>query len=334
MIKLFKKRKKIKIFALSGLPIIILVFILLLASCFGIAQGVDEEQSSSSSGSLSQDEFINEIAIYAIDNYKKSKILPSVMIAQAIEESGWGTSTLAQKAYNFFGMKKGGNYSGKTIKLGSGTYRCYDSLDDGINGYYKFISSPRYSNLKSITNYRLFASKLQADGWNPNKSYVDTLINHINNYKLYKYDDMDSSSQLIKSKKGVALSNTAIKYFESGNHAKYREIHIGNYRKNNPKTLDCSSFVSWIYFHAGYGVGEQTTDWFHNQGKVICNSRNYSNVLLQPGDLIFESYGCNRTPWGHIGLYLGNGKAAFCDTGKGTTRRSVSRNHFYQARRF
>ena len=42
---------------------------------------------------------------------KKTKILASLTIAQAILESGWGTSALARKSNNLFGIKGNGkNY--------------------------------------------------------------------------------------------------------------------------------------------------------------------------------------------------------------------------------
>ena len=44
----------------------------------------------------SQEEaFINEIGNYAVMNYKTSKVLPSVVVAQAILESDFGRSQLA-----------------------------------------------------------------------------------------------------------------------------------------------------------------------------------------------------------------------------------------------
>ena len=49
--------------------------------------------------------FIGEIESSAIENYKKYKILPSITIAQAILESGWGESDLSKKFNNLFGIK-------------------------------------------------------------------------------------------------------------------------------------------------------------------------------------------------------------------------------------
>ena len=54
---------------------------------------------------MKEQDFIQKICGYAISDMKENGILASVTIAQAILESSWGTSELAKKANNYFGMK-------------------------------------------------------------------------------------------------------------------------------------------------------------------------------------------------------------------------------------
>ena len=54
---------------------------------------------------MTQDNFIKTIGNAAVANYPKYKILPSLTIAQAILESGWGKSRLSTECHNYFGMK-------------------------------------------------------------------------------------------------------------------------------------------------------------------------------------------------------------------------------------
>ena len=54
---------------------------------------------------MTSQEFINLISPCAIADMKESGILASVTIAQAILESGYGTTELAINANNYFGMK-------------------------------------------------------------------------------------------------------------------------------------------------------------------------------------------------------------------------------------
>ena len=75
----------------------------------------------------SQKEFIMKIKDYAIDNYKKHKILPSLTISQAILESGFGESTLSKKANNLFGIKAYSDWNGDVYSINTREY---------INGSY------------------------------------------------------------------------------------------------------------------------------------------------------------------------------------------------------
>lgn len=125
------------------------------------------------------------------------------IIAQAACESGWNSSSLSKKYYNFFGMKCGSKYNGKSVNMTTkeeytkGTlttikdnFRAYNSLEEGINGYFDFIGSmKRYSNLKTCSNSLDYIQKLKADGWATSSSYVNTLTTIYNKNGFSKYDD-------------------------------------------------------------------------------------------------------------------------------------------------
>lgn len=61
-----------------------------------------------------QTDFLNKVAPQAVKVAKKYGIYPSVMIAQAIVESGWGQSSLAVDANNLFGIKADNSWTGAT----------------------------------------------------------------------------------------------------------------------------------------------------------------------------------------------------------------------------
>lgn len=148
------------------------------------------------------DEFISIIApvIQKVSRDRGYKIC-SVTIAQAVIESASGTSELATKHNNFFGMKAGASWRGKTadyrtaenkpsgeVYYITARFRHYDTLLEGIDGYYDFISAPRYNNLKNAKTAGDFASDLKADGYATAVSYVSALMNIVNSYHLTKYD--------------------------------------------------------------------------------------------------------------------------------------------------
>ena len=60
--------------------------------------------------------FIDRVAPGAVEAARRYGIPASVSIAQAILESGWGKSSLAQKANNLFGMKGTGTAGSHTIR--------------------------------------------------------------------------------------------------------------------------------------------------------------------------------------------------------------------------
>jgi len=153
---------------------------------------------------LTKKEFMEKVADYAVEHYQEHLILPSMTIAQAIIESAWGTSDLAVKAHNYFGMKWsakcGCDYyekkTGEQKKDGEyytivARFRKYKSMEEGLKGYYDFIDSkPWYNNLKGVTDYKEACMLIKKDGWATSIAYAKTLITTINTYDLTRYDAM------------------------------------------------------------------------------------------------------------------------------------------------
>ncbi len=150
---------------------------------------------------MSQKNFIKKIGNAAVKHYKTYKILPSLTIAQAILESGWGKSDLAQKCHNYFGMKwvEGCGCKYKAYKTSEqrsdGTYytvtakfRKYSTLSKGIKGYYEFLQYPRYKALKGVTDYKYACELIKKCGWATSLSYTNTLTALIEQYDLTSYD--------------------------------------------------------------------------------------------------------------------------------------------------
>ena len=150
---------------------------------------------------MTNKEFIRAIADAAVKYYPTYKILPSLTIAQAVLESGWGKTGLAKDCNNYFGMKWtsscGTDYkeyptqeqdkNGKAYTI-SAKFRKYSDTAAGIKGYYDFINYKRYSNLKGQTDYRESCQLIKADGWATDIKYPGKLTSIIEQYSLWKYD--------------------------------------------------------------------------------------------------------------------------------------------------
>lgn len=146
--------------------------------------------------------FVNEIAPI-IQKVSKERGYPicSTVIAQACIESAYGTSSLGYKYHNYFGMKCGSSWKGASVNMKTkeeytvGTlttirdnFRAYANMEDGVNGYYDFISSKRYANLKTATTPQMYAERLKADGYATSSTYVNTLMNTVRKWALDAYD--------------------------------------------------------------------------------------------------------------------------------------------------
>ena len=148
------------------------------------------------------EEFINTIApLIVAEGKKRGYSVFSTVIAQAIIESNSGKSILGYKYHNYFGMKCGSRWKGKSVNLKTkeeyivGTlttikdnFRVYDSIEEGVKGYYDFISTKRYANLKESKTYVEYAENLRADGYATSSKYVNTLCTTVDAHNLTKYD--------------------------------------------------------------------------------------------------------------------------------------------------
>ena len=125
----------------------------------------------------------------------------SPIIAQAILESGWGKSGLASKYHNYFGLKCGSSWKGKSVnmatkeeyKVGTLTnirdnFRVYDSMEAGVKGYFDFINTSRYANLKGVKSPEEYVRRLKADGYATSSKYVDNVMRVIRDNKLTRFD--------------------------------------------------------------------------------------------------------------------------------------------------
>ena len=151
---------------------------------------------------MTNSEFIEKIAdcvekyayLYGIEVH-------SPIIAQAILESGWGKSGLASKYHNYFGLKCGSSWKGKSVnmttkeeyKVGTLTnirdnFRVYDSMEAGVKGYFEFINTKRYANLKGVTSPEEYVKRIKADGYATSSTYVDNIMRVIRDNKLTRFD--------------------------------------------------------------------------------------------------------------------------------------------------
>ncbi len=151
-------------------------------------------------------QFIDKIAPYAVTGMQSLRILASLTIAQAILESGWGKSELATKGNNLFGIKGTGPAGSITLETTEhdangnpyrtiAVFRKYHSWEESLEDHTKFlVQSQRYQNVIGETDYKRACKKIQDAGYTSDPSYKDLLIQLIERYRLYEYDNQQPSS--------------------------------------------------------------------------------------------------------------------------------------------
>ena len=151
---------------------------------------------------MTKQEFMDSIAKYARKYAPQYGIcIVSPAITQAILESGWGQSKLAAQYHNYFGLKCGTKWTGKSVNMATkeeykpgvltdirDNFRVFDSMEDGVKGYFEFIQLERYHNLRGITDPKKYFETIIKDGYATSSTYVENCMALLNQYKLTQYD--------------------------------------------------------------------------------------------------------------------------------------------------
>ena len=143
-------------------------------------------------------QYSNAVILSCITN----GLFPSVTMAQAALETGWGTSVVGN---NLFGIKasgatspywKGASVNATTHEVYNGVsalyklnFRQYASVQDSISDHSYFLKqNGRYANVFSAATPEDQARALQAAGYATDPSYASKLIQIITKYDLKALD--------------------------------------------------------------------------------------------------------------------------------------------------
>lgn len=174
---------------------------------------------------MKEQEFIEKIGAWAKKDMEAGGVLASITIAQAILESGWGTSELAVQANNYFGMKTSlsGNtwtsvwdgISKHTINTqeqdGAGNaftvsadFRKYSCVQDSIQDHSCYLIGARagnvlrYSGLQGERDYKKAIQIIKNGGYATDIEYVTKVCRIIEKYHLTDFDVMKEAATLKK----------------------------------------------------------------------------------------------------------------------------------------
>ena len=154
--------------------------------------------------------YINNFKDIAIREMDRAGVPASIKLAQGLLESGGGTSTLAIKANNHFGIKCGSRWKGKTHyrkdddrdangKLIKSCFRAYKNAEASYTAHSEFLRDNRRYDFLFYLNprdYKRWAYGLKKAGYATSATYAEKLIRVIETYELNQFDDYTQTDLL------------------------------------------------------------------------------------------------------------------------------------------
>lgn len=196
----------------------------------------------------------NDMILAYIEKYKdvaqtnrdKYGIPASIILGQAILESGSGTGPLSQYANNHFGIKCHKDWTGQSIKYDDDSleecFRKYENPYDSFRDHAVFLTSgSRYVPLFKLDrkDYKAWANGLKNAGYATDSLYPTKLIGLIERFELYKYDggSLFMKTNEVVVQKDFFVSNDNFHVVTKGDTlfsiSKAYKISIENLKKKN-----------------------------------------------------------------------------------------------------
>lgn len=135
--------------------------------------------------------YIQQYKAIAIAEMHRTGVPASITLAQGILESASGTSKLAVKGKNHFGIKCTDDWGGRCIRRKTMRFRKYNNAESSFRDHSDFLANrSRYAFLfeYSRTDYKKWAKGLRKAGYARDRKYPKKLISLIERYKLHQYD--------------------------------------------------------------------------------------------------------------------------------------------------
>ena len=150
-------------------------------------------------GTAARQVFISEVAPGAVAAQRRYGVPASVTIAQAIDESGWGRSSLAAKGHNLFGIKGTGPAGSDPLPTQEyehgqpvtrvSSFRVYHNFAESIDDHGKLLATSEYyqRSMAYRQDPNAFAATLTGV-YATDPDYGAKLISLMREYDLYRYD--------------------------------------------------------------------------------------------------------------------------------------------------
>lgn len=244
---------------------------------------------------MKKSEFIPTVAplVVAENQRRGNPLFSSVVIAQAICESGWGQSTIMMKANAIFGIKASSNWKGKVYNANTqecydgstytnitACFRAYNNLAESISDYFDLITkSERYRRATVAETPLECITAIKNGGYATSPTYINTIMSIINSNNLTKYDNVEDVENSVNNsnyieyivKSGDTLSAIAQKY-----NTTYQKIAQDN-NIENPNLIYPNQKLK-IYTNVSQETNK--TIYIVKSGDCLCNIAKKFNTTV------------------------------------------------------
>lgn len=191
-----------------------------------------------------QKNFIKRVGALASTDMKKSGVLASLTIAQAILESAWGKSELATGGNALFGIKATKTWKGKVycsdtkecyngvdlVDVKNTAFRAYNSWKESVADHSAFLkANKRYKEVIGEKDYKKACEAIKAAGYATDPDYTAKLIKLIEENKLTEFDGAENAQETTEDKNQATVGQTT--------EGKYYRVQAGAFRRKEGANL-------------------------------------------------------------------------------------------------
>ena len=237
---------------------------------------------------MTKNEFIPTIApLVVAENNKRGKPLyPSVVIAQAICESGWGQSKIMMKANAIFGIKATSSWKGKVYNANTqecydgvsytnitACFRAYDNLQESISDYFDLITKSERYRKACVSNSPLECiTAIKNGGYATSPTYINTIMSIINSNNLTKYDNVEDVENSVNNSINVDIEQTA------------RDVIAGKYGNGEERKQKLGNLYNEVQKRVNEilrGNTQKEEIYIIKKGDCLCNIAKKFNTTVE-----------------------------------------------------
>ncbi len=208
-------------------------------------------------GTRNQQAFISLIAPGAVAAQQRYGVPASVTIAQAIEESAWGQSSLAARYHNLFGIKGSGPAGSVTLPTQEYENGIWVTIDAQFAVYHNDAESVAdHAELLATSGYytRAMADRAQPDAfandltgvYATDPDYGANLIALMKLYNLYQYDTAPAAASAATNPASDTFTSTASAVTTASTRARRQRAHsavAARYQAQLPQAVRTALFA-------------------------------------------------------------------------------------------